>query len=891
VKFSINGVEQDRSPRAGQCLRTLLRELGWFGVKRGCDCGDCGACTVLLDDTPVHSCLVPAYRAENCNVTTIEGLGDAQELHPMQQRFVDVQGFQCGFCTPGMILTASRLDQAQLADLPQAMKGNLCRCTGYRAIADAIGDRPGPQSVRAPAARLVVTGGARFTLDVAMPAVLHMKLLRSPHAHARVLGIDVAEALAVPGVRCVLTHADVPDVLFSTARHENWRDDPDDTRVLDDVMRCVGQRVAAVVADTVGAAEAGCRALRVTYEMLAANFDPDGASDAGTPVLHDKPASRIHDPGRNVVAFLEGGCGDLARGMAAADVVYEGTFATQRVQHAPLETHAAIAWQDQAGRLTVRSSTQVPFLVRDALADVLGLDRAQVRVVCERVGGGFGGKQEMLVEDIVALAAMRTGCAVQLELTRAEQFAATTSRHPFRMRVRLGARRDGTLTAMELEVQSDTGAYGNHAGGVLFHACGEAIGVYRCATKSVRGRAVYTNTPPAGAFRGYGLSQTIFAVESAMDELARRLGIDPFELRRINVIRPGDAILSYGDDPDDVEIGSYGLDQCLDLVQAALARGNGAVAPDGEGWCVGTGMALAMIETTPPHGHRGMAHIGIGADGTYVLTVGTAEFGNGTTTVHAQLAAAALGTTPDRIRIMQSDTDRIEHDTGAFGSTGTVVAGLATLRAAEDLARQLRSAAAAVLGEPVADCRLGPGGVVAGGRHVSLAALTGGAVFAARGEASGTPRSVAFNVQGFRVAVHRPSGIVRVLHSVHAADAGTVINPMQCTGQVEGGVVQALGAALYEELVLGADGGVVNDAFRSYHIPAMADAPRTEVLFADTYDRIGPGGAKPMSESPFNPVAPALGNAIADATGVRLYRTPFAADRIFALLSDPETLG
>jgi CO/xanthine dehydrogenase Mo-binding subunit/aerobic-type carbon monoxide dehydrogenase small subunit (CoxS/CutS family) len=895
MAFLLNGAMRQAAPRAGQCLRTLLRELGCHGVKRGCDSGDCGACTVYVDGEPVHACLYPAYRAEGSAVTTIEGLGAPGSLHPMQARFAEMQAFQCGFCTPGMIMTAASLNQAQRADLPAAMKGNLCRCTGYRAIADAIGEVACKEAgaVRAPARLGVVTGAVRFTLDAPPDGVmLHLKLLRSPHAHARVLRIDTAAALAVTGVRCVLTHADVPTKLFSTARHENFRDDPDDTRVLDDVVRFAGQRVAAVVADSVAAAEAGCRALQIEYEVLPANFDAALADAAPTPKLHaEKQESRIHDPGRNIAAALDGSSGDDAAGWAAAEFVYEGAFTTQRVQHAPLETHAALAWIDDSGRLNVRSSTQVPFLVRDTLAAVLDLPPQKIRVFCERVGGGFGGKQEMLVEDIVSLAALRTGCAVQLEYTREEQFAATTSRHPFRMRVRLGAKRSGELTAMALDVLSDTGAYGNHAGGVLFHACGEALAVYRCGCKQVHGRAVYTNSPPAGAFRGYGLGQTVFAVESAMDELARQLCIDPVALRRMNAIRPGDRIATLGGEPDDVEIGSYGLDQCLDWVDASLARGNGVAAPEGDGWCTGAGMALAMIETTPPHGHRGMARIEAMRGGRYALAIGTAEFGNGTTTVHAQLAAAALGTTPDRIDIVQSDSDLLPHDTGAFGSTGTVVAGLATHRAAVALAEKLRAAAVAQSCGASEDVWLTSDEVLVGEQRIAIDDLLdrhGSLV--AEGETSGTPRSVAFNVQGFRVAVHRPSGAIRILHSVHAADAGTVINPLQCTGQVEGGVVQAIGAALYEELLLGPDGAVANASFRGYHIPTMADAPRTEVFFADTYDRIGPGGAKPMSESPFNPVAPALANAIRDATGVRLHATPFAADRIYRLFDPPAAL-
>ena len=340
----------------------------------------------------------------------------------------------------------------------------------------------------------------------------------------------------------------------------------------------------------------------------------------GAPLLHaDKGEhSGIHDPFRNVVAEFHSAIGDAEAGFAAADAVHEATYRSHRVQHAHLETHCAIAWTEPDGSLTVRTSTQVPFLTRRALAGLLGLPLDRVRVLCERVGGGFGGKQEMLVEDVAALAALRTGRPVKLELTREEQFTAATTRHPITVGIRIGARRDGTLTAIALRAVSNTGAYGNHAGGVLHHGCGKSIAVYNIPAKTVDGFAVYTNSVPAGAFRGYGLSQLIFAVESAIDELARGLGIDPVEMRRRNVIRPGDPMIGTSTDQGDVAYGSYGLDQCLDLVEAALERGAALPAPAGD-WATGRGLALAMIHTIPPRGHFADARIVLRPDGRFAL--------------------------------------------------------------------------------------------------------------------------------------------------------------------------------------------------------------------------------------------------------------------------------
>src|SRR5580692_9853585 len=564
--------------------------MGWFGVKKGCDAGDCGACTVWLDGVPVHSCLIPAYRADGHKVTTIEGLAQNGDLHPMQRAFMQAVGFQCGFCTAGMIMTAATLREEQIKDLPRYLKGNLCRCTGYRSIENAIHgvtsieeDKPGKScgaGLIAPAAEAIVTGKVRFTLDTAMEGMLHLKLLRSPHAHARITAIRKDAALAVPGVRGVYTWEDVPRLLYTSATHDDYHVDPNDSYLLDNVVRFVGQRVAAVVAESEGAAEEGCRKLEIDYELLPAVFDPEKAMSKGAPVIHDKGAeSGIRRPGQNILLEIHGEVGDVEAGFKQAEVIHEGAYSTHRVQHAHLETHCSITWLDK-DRLNVRTSSQTPHITKQKLCYLFSLMPDSVRVFCERVGGGFGGKQEVLTEDICAFATLKTGRPVKLEFTREEQFIASTTRHPMRVEMKVGARSDGILTAFQMRVVSNTGAYGNHGGETLHAACGEAVAVYRCPNKKIDGYTVYTNMVPAGAIRGYGMTQTIFAVESAMDALARDLKMEPFKFRRLNVVKPGDQMIADSTAPPDTECGSYGLDQCLVLVESAMVRGNGVERPE-----------------------------------------------------------------------------------------------------------------------------------------------------------------------------------------------------------------------------------------------------------------------------------------------------------------------
>ena len=486
-------------------------------------------------------------------------------------------------------------------------------------------------------------------------------------------------------------------------------------------MRFVGQRVAAVVAETEGAAEEGCRLLEVEYELLPAVFDPELAMEPDAPILHEKKSVAYRD---NIYVDIHGELGNVEQGFKEADAIHEMTYRPRARSTCISRRTARIAWRGEDGRLHVRTSSQAPFIAKQKLCYLFGLFDRDVHVFTERIGGGFGGKQEMLSEDLCALATLKTGRPVMWEFTRQEEFIGATTRHPMTTHVKLGAKKDGTLTAIQVRVVSNTGAYGNHGGETLAAALGSPIAAYRCPNKKADGYAVYTNMVPAGGFSGYGATQTTFAIECAMDDLARLLGMDPFTIRRINKVRATDRIESIWQETSDVKFGSYGIDQCLDLVEKALKSGRGLPKPDGDDWLEGTGIAVAMLDSGPPTEHRSGAEMRLLPDGSYHLAVGSTEMGNGSTTSHRQIAATVLNTArePHRHRQWRHRQDALrhghvcQHGDGRCRPGGGEGCGCAPRYAPRICQPAIRAA-------PPADCRLEHDAVICGNKKLPLAEL------------------------------------------------------------------------------------------------------------------------------------------------------------------------
>jgi aldehyde oxidoreductase len=895
ITFTLNGREAAWDGAPVTRLAAALRDdLGLTGTKIGCDAGDCGACTVLLDGRQACACLVAMGQVEGRTVETVEGLADGT-LSALQKSFLAHGAAQCGICTPGMLMAAQELlrrnKRPRRSDVEEALGGVLCRCTGYGKILDAVMDvsaaLPGaPAAGRAVGARLArvdgaakVAGAERFGADGVPADALWVRVVRSPYARARFILGDLEPLRR--RLAAVLTAADVPSNGYGI-----YPDIKDQPVLADGQVRYRGEAVVALVGD-----RDLVRSIRDEEVPIVWSPEPPvvGVDAAMAP---DAPLVQAGRPGN---LLLEGGVrrGKAAEAFESCAAVAEGVFETAFVEHAYIEPEAG--WARRVGdRLEIHASTQTPYMDRDEVAIVMRLRPEAVRIVPTACGGGFGGKLDLSVQPLIALAAWKLGRPVAFVYTRPESMAASTKRHPARVAAKFGCDAAGRLQACEVRATFDTGAYASWGPTVANRVPVHAMGPYRVPNVRTWGEAFFTNGPPAGAFRGFGVPQAAIAHEAMMDELADRLGRDRLEFRHLNALRAGDTTAT-----GQTLAHSAGLAQCLDALRphwrraheevAAFNAGNGVKGggprrrgPIRRG--VGIGCMWYGIGNTSMSNPSRM-RIGLSPAGTLTLYSGAVDIGQGSNTVMTQIAADALGLPAAQVALVSGDTDLTADAGKTSASRQTFVSGMAAERAGRDLRQQiLRLANAgpeAVLTLDGATLTVRDGGEV---RTIELATagpLTGEGTFdppttPLDADGQGIPYATyAFAAQIAMVEVDTELGTVKVLRVVAAHDVGRAINPTLVEGQIQGGIAQGLGLALMEEYLPGR-----TENLHDYLIPTAGDVPEIECILIEDGEPLGPSGAKGVGEPGLVPTAPAILGAVHHATGVRATRVPLLPHRL-----------
>jgi probable selenate reductase molybdenum-binding subunit len=754
----------------------------------------------------------------------------------------------------------------------------------------------------------LAVGAEKFVADELPPGTLVARILTSPYAHARIKDIDTTRAQAIPGVWAVLTYKDLPRVAHTTAGQGYPEPSAYDTFTLDHKVRFIGDRVAAVAAETADIAAEALAAIHVEWEELPALLDPAKAMDSGAPILHDEPEARMpipvpYDPGRNMAAQVSAAVGDIDQVLAASDVVVQREFSIHQASHCCMEPHVAAAWLDPRGRIVIRTSTQVPFHVRRIVAQRLEVPISRIRVIKPRIGGGFGGKQEVLLEDIVAALAMKTRRPVLLEYSRQEEFISSRTRHPQLLKVRAGANRDGKVTGYDLDIIMNTGAYGSHALTVVCNSGSKTLPLYRFQAIRFLGTSVYTNLPVGGAYRGYGATQAYFPLECVMDELAEKVGMDPVAFRQQNHIKEGEgspifAALGEGKPGVEQKVGSNGLAECIRLGAEAIEwdKKRGQDRHSTATLRRGVGMAALMQGSSIPEIDMASAYLKMNEDGGFNLMVGATDLGTGSDTILAQIAAETLGTDSRTIHVYSSDTDLTPFDVGAYASSTTYLTGAAVIKAAEDVRQQVLEVASRLLEVSTDDLDVSQGAVVAAdGRTLSFGEICTHAMYVGdQFQIQATASHIShkspppFSAHFVEVEVDTETGKVRVLKYVAAVDCGTAINPQLAEGQTEGAVLNGISYALTEEYLFDSRGRMRNPDFNHYKIFSTADLPELQTILVPTWEKTGPFGAKSVSEIGINGPIPAIANAIYDAVGIRLTTSPFTAERVLNALKEQQ---
>ena len=925
LKLTVNGKLYQVDVSESKSLADVLREdLKLTGTKIGCGEAECGICTVIIDGTPVTSCIYPAFKAQGASIETIEGLAEDEKLHPLQTNFIEQGAVQCGFCTPGVIMTSKALldenPNPSENDIKDALKDTLCRCTGYTSIVHAVqsagaelrGEKPsawdGPetktplyaigQPIAVPGSIQKVTGEAMFTDDYAFPDMLFARTLRAEYPHAKIHCIDTSAAKALPGVHAVLTHEDIPGEKYHGLVQYDWQ------ALAIDKVRYMGDPVAIVAADTEEIAAAALDLIKVDYEPLPAITDPEDSHRDGAIVLHDNWKTD------NLIKHIKVRHGDIDEGFAQAEVVVEGEYRTPTIDHAFMEPECAIGVPkgvEGHDKLTVYVGSQIPYQDRHQIARVLGVPEDAVRVRGTLIGGGFGGKEDIAGQIHVALLANVTGKPVKMAYTRQESLLAHPKRHATILRIKTGAKKDGTLVAVKAELFGDGGAYESLSQKVMGRATTHATGPYNVPHARVDCFAMYTNNPPSGAFRGFGVTQSAFAVEQNMDKLAKALNMDPIELRRKNAQTVGIETAT-----GQLLRESVGLKETIDAVEKGIKahQFNGDGAPKNFKWAwkdgkktYAWGFASAYKNTGLGGGapDKAEAQVEVYENSTAEVRISSADMGQGLTGVLAQVVSEELNLPLPQVSVLLSDTDLTPDGGPTTASRQTFVSGNAARMAAGSMREALARIAAEEMDVAPDKIRFEEGllryngtsvpiGKVAGWmKKQGLEPKTNYEYWAPETKPLGTggDMHVAFSYasQAALIEIDTETGKVKVLDIYAAHDVGRAINPKALEGQVEGGIVMSLGNTLTEAFII-EDGVPWSTQFARYKIPSIKYMPKIHSIIVEDPVSTGPYGAKGVGEISSIGAMPAVCNAIFNAVGVRVHKVPVDQDALARAIKD-----
>ena len=912
LTFIVNKKEYTLKINPDEMLSDVLRyRLKLTGTKISCGEAECGVCTVLVDGEPILSCNYPALKAQGKHVTTIEGLADGEELHPVQEAFIKHGAVQCGFCTSGQIITAAALlnDKTDPTDkdIAYALNDTLCRCGTYPMITNAIhaaadkinlgapieypsfdfggGYDIVGQVVPRPEARKKVTGEAIYTDDISFPDMLHGVTLRAQVPHGRVKSLEIAKARDLPGVQAVLTAEDIPGRVNHGLIIQDW---PALVGVGEKV-RYVGDAIAIVAADTLNIARQALDLIEVEIEPLPTVTNPVEARKEGAPLVHESG---------NLLKHIKVDKGDIEKGFKEAEVIFEDTYYTPIFEHAFMEPECSIARLLEDGQVEVYVGSQIPYADRDQVAEALGVPYDKVRVKGPLIGGGFGGKEDIAGQIHAALLASATGKPVKVLYDRHESLLVHPKRHATQITVKLGFKKDGTLVAAQTELYGDTGAYASLGAKVMGRATTHSTGPYIVPNVKIDCYAMYTNNPPAGAFRGFGAFQAAFAIENLMDQVAEELEVDPIELRRMNALREG-SITNTGQHLRN----SVGLVECIDkTAQAVLEFTDGQdpflsrTVPGEPNKRRSWGFAVTFKNTGLGEGapDNAAAEIEILEDGRVETRISSAEIGQGLVTVLQMITAEELKLPLEQVNIYLSDTDLTPDGGPTTGSRQTYISGNAARFAAITLRNSMLSTLSEKFNLPPDEIVLEQGVVKVNGKILTFAEVGDLMKEEGRepklvyeykspqttplGEPGDKHFAYSFAAQAMEVEVDLDTGEVRIVRAVGATDVGKAINPLGLQGQAEGGLIMGIGHALTEEFIV-EDGKVFTDYLSRYRMPSIHHVPdEIKVIIVEDPTSDGPYGGKGVGEISTMPVPPAIVNAIYNACGVRLNRIPVDQD-------------